>query len=388
MQNIIKNPGLQHIAQRMLIFLDKRSIVSFRSVNQDCKNIVDDPMFSLKKLSQLEDVPRDLIGNWKKIIQKFHGNEVRQEFTTELFKMYRISGPKYPLELAYKLAEAKDKPELVTAILENSDPKSYMIAPTPLYGNLRPIHLTAAFGFVQVARNLISNSCSVDFQDEHGITPIYLAAQNNHLEMLRLLLTFSGNPNIPESKFGRTPILRAVECGNMEIVELLMSTTDTPNAPDNDGRTPIRCAAYKGYINIARILMSTTDTPNAPDNNGWTPIHKAAFNGHIDFVQLLMSTTDTPNAPANNGRTPIFEAAFSGHIDVVRLLMSTTDNPNAPDNNGRTPIFAAAFSGHIDVVQSLMSTTDTPNAPDNNGKTPIMIAQQNNHHEIVKLLSS
>ena len=101
MQKIIESPGLQHLAQKMLFYLDKSSIASFRSINQDCKIIVDDPMFSLKKLSQLEDIPKDLIENWKKIIQKLHddNDDVKQEFTTELFKMYRTSDPKYPLEL-------------------------------------------------------------------------------------------------------------------------------------------------------------------------------------------------------------------------------------------------------------------------------------------------
>ena len=86
MQKIIENPGLQHLAQRMLIYLDKTSIASFRFVNQDCKNIVDDPIFSLKKLSQLVDVPKDLIENWKKIIPKLLGNDsIQQEIGNHFF---------------------------------------------------------------------------------------------------------------------------------------------------------------------------------------------------------------------------------------------------------------------------------------------------------------
>ena len=384
MQKIIENPGLQHLAQRMLIYLDKTSIASFRFVNQDCKNIVDDPIFSLKKLSQLSDVPKDLIENWKKIIPKLLGNDsVKQEITLDLFKMYCTSNAKYPLDLVYKLAKAKSKPDLVAAILENTNPKSYIIVPEPLYGNLRPIHLAAGFGYVQVARNLIKrNSYLVDFQDEYGITPIHLAAQNNNLEMLQFLLSFSGNPNAPDNS-GKTPIHAAALNGHFDVVQLLMSTTDTPNAFDSTGFTPIMNAAIRGHIDIARLLIPTTNTPNAPANDGRTPILVAAFKGHTNFVQLLMSTTDTPNAPDNNGWTPIHFAAFEGHIDIVQLLMSTTDTPNAPVNDGRTPIHLAAAYGHANIVQLLMSTTDTPNAADNNGWTPIMFAQQNNHREVV-----
>ena len=62
------------------------------------------------------DIPRGLNENWKKIIQKLHGNDnVKQELTSALFKMYFTSDAKYPLDFSYKLAEAKNKPDLVVA---------------------------------------------------------------------------------------------------------------------------------------------------------------------------------------------------------------------------------------------------------------------------------
>ena len=91
MENILINPGLQHIIKSSFIFLEKSDILSFRLVNQDCKNIIDDPIFSLKKLSQLKNVPKDLIKSWKKIIQNLqHANnaEIKQEIGKELLKMF------------------------------------------------------------------------------------------------------------------------------------------------------------------------------------------------------------------------------------------------------------------------------------------------------------
>ena len=308
MEDIIKNPGLQHIIETSLTFLDKNDIAAFQLVNQDCKNIVNDPMFSLKKLSQLKDVPKDLIENWKKIIQNLQhaddAGEIKQEIVKELIKMFCTTGAKYPLELAYKLAEAKSNPDLATAILENSDPKSYVEAPETLTGNLRPIHLAACFGYVQAARTMILNSSSVNLQDESGLTPIFLAAQNGHLEMVQELLDFSANPNVPFND-GRTPIHQAASSGHVEIVQLLMPSTDTPNAPDNNGNTPIHWAAWKGHTEIVRLLIPSTDNPNAPNNIGLTPMHRAAMNGNIEIVKLLMETTNNPNAPDNHGRTPI-----------------------------------------------------------------------------------
>ena len=135
MEGIVKNPGLQHIIKTSLMFLNKNGIASFRMVNRDFKNIVEDPIFFVKKLSQLKNIPRDLIENWKKIIKNLQhdSDEIKKEIFKELFQMFCSTDARHPLELAYKFSETESYPDLVTTILENSDLKSYVIAPLPLY---------------------------------------------------------------------------------------------------------------------------------------------------------------------------------------------------------------------------------------------------------------
>ena len=90
MEDIVKSPGLQHIIKTTLTFLDKSDIASFRLVNQYCKNIVNDPIFFLKKLSQLKEIPKDLIENWMKTIQNLLNvsGEIKQEITNELINIH------------------------------------------------------------------------------------------------------------------------------------------------------------------------------------------------------------------------------------------------------------------------------------------------------------
>ena len=129
MEKIVKNPGLQPIIENTISCLDKSSIASFRLVNQDCKNIEDNPILYLKKVSQLEALPKDLIEKWKKIYQKlFDDIETRQAIALELFKMYCTNNAKCPLEVAYDRGESKDKSnhKLAMAILENSDHESFV----------------------------------------------------------------------------------------------------------------------------------------------------------------------------------------------------------------------------------------------------------------------
>ena len=103
MEIITKTPGFQHIVEKSLMCLNRKSIAIFRSVNRDCKGITDSPSFYLKKLSQ-ENLPQDLIENWKQLIKKIPSEEIKQILTSEFIKMYAKGSPKYPLELAQELA--------------------------------------------------------------------------------------------------------------------------------------------------------------------------------------------------------------------------------------------------------------------------------------------
>ena len=59
METIIQNQGLQHIVEKSLLCLDKKSIDSFRLVNHDCKGITDSRRFFQIILKKW----------WKKLIQ-------------------------------------------------------------------------------------------------------------------------------------------------------------------------------------------------------------------------------------------------------------------------------------------------------------------------------
>ena len=136
MDNIIKNPGFQHIVEKSLMCLDRKSIAIFRSVNRDCKRITDSPTFYLEKISQekppqaMATLPKRLklrffgksfpqfveknwIENWKQLIKKIPNEEIKQILTSEFFQMYAQRCPKCPLELAQELAMNKKKSEFL-----------------------------------------------------------------------------------------------------------------------------------------------------------------------------------------------------------------------------------------------------------------------------------
>ena len=87
MEDLLRNPGLQHIIENSLKCLGHKDIASFRLLNQDCKKIVDSPRFYLIKLSQQENVPIDMIQEWKKLIPELDDEDIEKDLTLELYKM-------------------------------------------------------------------------------------------------------------------------------------------------------------------------------------------------------------------------------------------------------------------------------------------------------------
>ena len=53
MENIIKNPGLQHLAEKVLRNLDVENLKKCGQINQSCKQIVDNARFWLTKFISL-----------------------------------------------------------------------------------------------------------------------------------------------------------------------------------------------------------------------------------------------------------------------------------------------------------------------------------------------
>ena len=147
MEDLLRNPGLQHIVEKSLKVLGHMDIASFRLLNQNSKNFVDYPGFYLKKLSHLENVPKDLIQEWRHLILKLNDEEIRDDLMLELFKMTCRSLSKYPLQLAYDLSDEKRRLDLAKFIIGNSPMANYVKAKKGYVGNLSPIHLAAMYDY-------------------------------------------------------------------------------------------------------------------------------------------------------------------------------------------------------------------------------------------------
>ena len=72
METIICNPGLQHLAEKVLLNLDPSKLKICRQINQYCKQILIKPIFCLRKFKGLSKKNEN---EWIKVIQSVKNSD-------------------------------------------------------------------------------------------------------------------------------------------------------------------------------------------------------------------------------------------------------------------------------------------------------------------------
>ena len=275
LENILQNPGLHHIAEIIFWNLNHEELEFCHLINQPCKQILENPMFWLKKFIRKGLPIKDQMDDWTKAIQLTKDTVLEK------------------IVLLYLKKTSKNK----------------RVVDLPCYIDEK---------IINISQNFLHHhtGCNFDF-----LVDACCGYGNEGIVQMLAPLT-DDNPNQSLNGDLQTLIYLAASKGHTEKVKILAPLTDNPNAPDADGVLPMHKAAEFGFTDVVKILASLTDNPNRPDRYGYTPISSAAVNGYTEIVKILAPMTDNPNAPDEDGDAPIDLAKERGHQEIVRILES------------------------------------------------------------------
>eukprot|EP01036_Dinobryon_divergens_P031629 gene31629-41062_t len=254
--------------------------------------------------------------------------------------------------------------------------------------------------------------------DQNDCTSLFVAAKNNHSEVVIHLLEKGGNPNLSSTN-GNSPLHAATYEGHRSVMVPLLERGADPNLVEKKyGETTLHWAAEKGHRDIAALLIERGADRNIKNKAGKKPIDVARARGHGHVVTLLeMSSpglliqgqklfdaaergnmTDVVAAldagadvnwknDEKNDRTALQKSAEKNHVNVVEILLNRGANPNLCNKNGTTSLHTAAQEGHREVVNLLLKARANPNIAENQkGKKSIDSARARSRNKIVSLL--
>ncbi|KAL6858266.1 hypothetical protein ACO1O0_005726 [Amphichorda felina] len=219
-------------------------------------------------------------------------------------------------------------------------------------GNCTPIGVAARENHIEAMRVLLSASCDVGInitenpEFESELSPVFCAVENGNVAMVRLLLSDGRlDPGYQECT-GKTPLITAVLKGHTEIVRLLLADKRVdPNSRRGAPSTPLIAAMVYRYYDIAMLLLAHPRLdPNQEDYSQRSALYWAIrHNVWRVMEQLLANPKVMLNWRGYERRTLLIHAVNYGRIGMVKLLLADRRvNPNATDWEGVTPYFHAA----------------------------------------------
>ncbi|XP_011501853.1 PREDICTED: rabankyrin-5 [Ceratosolen solmsi marchali] len=221
-----------------------------------------------------------------------------------------------------------------------------------------PLHLCCQWGLEQVVQTLIEHGANINVRDAEGKTPVHIAIQNQHAQIISLLLC---HPNINLSlrdKKGQSPFATALVMRNNKAAQAILDRL--PSAAeqfDNKGRNFLHTAIQKNDMESILFLLSIQVDVNSrvQDVTQTPPLHLAAMSGNELLVRSLILAEARVNDTDAHRNTALHSAAKAGHAFVVSALLQNSINFDAVNADGDNALHVAVREGHVTVVRTLLT---------------------------------
>jgi hypothetical protein len=129
------------------------------------------------------------------------------------------------------------------------------------------------------------------------------------------------NPNLSYSdRQGNTPLHLAANNGHTDIVHhLVTAKAETLHRVNQRGDTALHLAAKNGHTSVVRLLLKHGAQVNEQNSRGETPLHLAAYNRHQISVNVIVMVADVNvDALNSHNETPLYRAVISRRPIVER----------------------------------------------------------------------
>ena len=268
-----------------------------------------------------------------------------------------------------------------------------------------------------------------------AVTPLWLAACHNDLELVDILLKCGAKVDIPCGSLKMTPIHMAAYNHNVEIVKALLQAGAKRDVLDRWNYTPLMYAAiyYEPYVvdQLFHLLIrygcnvnygATLDNEDVHEIDGnsdlpalqssydscfrtyvreplgpvsGSALHLAVQNPHLpnDSLEILFNAHADINKRNLYGQTPIIGAIMDVFYDYhsqvkshAEMLLQRGAKLELSDIRGWRPIHYACQRGSVSCIKLLLQASVDVNCVSKKGESPLWILLIHEWHEATEYL--
>lgn len=218
--------------------------------------------------------------------------------------------------------------ELVEQLLKhgaNPNARQGDIRALPYWGRgLTALHLACSISpkqSLRISNLLIQSGADVTIKTSLGVTPLWIAVNNNNSTVVDALLRTKIDINY------RIPITKRIE-----------NRVDGKTYFANyfEGETAFWRACYTGKFSLAQMLLQYGADPKVKPENMASAFWYVFRKGNTKLAELLLKHGADINSKNEYGETALVNAASFNKIAVVKFLLSNNASPNIIDANRRT----------------------------------------------------
>ncbi|XP_060594742.1 ankyrin-3-like [Ruditapes philippinarum] len=291
-------------------------------------------------------------------------------------------------EDALQIATVNEDLDMLDFLLQNQNGSDF---PSHIQHGNSPLITAAKRGSVDLAECLLRSGVDVNYRNKNNVSALDKAVIWNQVEICRVLLNHGAVVNVNGGKFQRTPLHIAADMGHTDLVQLLLNKGADVNIRDHKNDYPCQSAAVLGHSKILKEILEKDIYSGAsqmshnfkPISKGMSLYHIAVVKDNQSILRVLKEVGVDPNMKDKYGRTALYLAAVNGKTALVQLLLDVAD-PNVSEKNGYTPLHAAVYKEDLEIVQLLSNRQQViVNLPDKRGYTPLHLACKTANYDII-----
>ncbi|XP_063441107.1 uncharacterized protein LOC134721808 [Mytilus trossulus] len=200
-----------------------------------------------------------------------------------------------------------------------------------------------------------------------GMDPICIVAAMGHLDGMRKFVEAGTNSNDKRSTDGSTPLMLATQNKHLEVVELLLKHSADVTAVNKENSNAFMVAIRTGDAKLVNTIWPYRGNLdiNHQNNLGNTALHIATDKCWDACVQFLLSSGANIDEQNNDGYTPLMVASLKGDMKILNRLLSSGADLLKEDIQGCTALCLSAESDHDTVLDTLLDKISDLNLKEN-----------------------